>query len=208
MGAFLVQSDDPRAPDVQALLAAHLDFAHGQSPPEDVYALDADGLLADDVSFFSIREGGQLLGVGALRRLDSSHAEIKSMHTLQSARGRGVGRAMLEHLLAVARTRGFERVSLETGTMAAFEPARLLYKSAGFSPCQPFGDYQPSPYSVCMTLTLGEVDARLLAGQDVARDRRGRRHGRGGLCCRRRGEGRGHSRRCGRGGNTGRSGNC
>jgi putative acetyltransferase len=157
VAAFVVERDDPMAADVRELLDAHLDFAHEQSPPEDVYALNAEGLLADDITFFSVREGARLLGVGALRRIDGRHAEIKSMHTVASARGRGVGRAMLNHLLAVAQQRGCTRVSLETGTMAAFEHARLLYESAGFRACSPFGDYQPSPYSVCMTLDLGEV---------------------------------------------------
>jgi putative acetyltransferase len=136
------------------LLERHLDFAHEQSPPEDVYALDASGLVADNIAFFSIRADGRLLGVGALRLLDDKHAEIKSMHTVASARGRGVGRAMLQHLLAVARSRGCIRVSLETGTMAAFEPARRLYETAGFAPCAPFADYRSSPHSVCMTLTF------------------------------------------------------
>jgi len=153
--SFAIGPDDPHADDVRRLLAAHLAFAHDNSPPEDVYALDVDGLLAADISFFSARDGdGGLLAVGALRRLDVGHAEIKSMHTAVSARGRGVGRAMLAHLLELARTRGCRRVSLETGTMAEFAPARALYASAGFVPCEPFGDYRPSPNSVCMTRLL------------------------------------------------------
>jgi putative acetyltransferase len=106
------------------------------------------------VSFFSIRENGLLLGVGALKALDAENAEIKSMHTAEAARGRGVGRAMLDHLLGLARARGCKRVSLETGTMAAFAPARALYISAGFDVCEPFAGYWDSPYSVCMTLHL------------------------------------------------------
>jgi putative acetyltransferase len=158
VAAFLVQSDDPLAVDVRALLASHLDFAHEQSPPEAVYALDAEGLVGENITFFSVREDGRLLGVGALRQLDAQHAEIKSMHTVATARGRGVGRAMLGHLLQVARARGYERVSLETGTMDAFTPARTLYASAGFTLCPPFGDYQRSPYSVCMTIDLVATD--------------------------------------------------
>jgi putative acetyltransferase len=149
-----IAADDPRAPDVQALLAAHLAFAHEHSPPEDVYALDADRLVDVAIDFYSARADGQLLGVGALRRLDDAHAEIKSMHTAATARGRGVGRAMLLHLLAEARGRGCQRVSLETGTMDAFAPARELYASVGFAPCPPFADYRPSPHSICMTLPL------------------------------------------------------
>jgi len=137
------------------LLARHLEFAHLHSPPEDVYALDSEALRRDDeVTFFSARLDGELVGVGALRRLDSAHAEIKSMHTTSSARGRGVGRTVLTHLLQVARECGFERVSLETGTMAAFAPARALYASAGFVVCSPFAGYRASVNTVCMTLEL------------------------------------------------------
>jgi putative acetyltransferase len=154
VGAFLVGRDNPEAPDVQALLAVHLAFANRHSPPEDVHALDITGLLAEKVSFFSIRVNGELLAVGALKQLDRVHAELKSMHTAEAARGRGVGRTMLDHLVGTARARGCSRVSLETGSMAAFVPARSLYASAGFEICEPFGEYGPSPNSVCMTLDL------------------------------------------------------
>lgn len=156
MGEFLVGNDDPQAADVRALLDKHLTFARGQTPPEDAHALDIPGLLAEDVSFFSIRKDGELLGVGALKQLDEGHAEIKSMHTAAAARGRGVGRAMLDHLVAIARSRGCRRVSLETGSMAAFAPARALYASAGFEPCEPFADYGPRPNSFYMTLQLND----------------------------------------------------
>ena len=149
-----IAPDDPVAPDVRALLSRHLQFAHEHSPPEDVHALDSEGLRSDDVTFFSARIDGVVVGVGALRQLNPEHAELKSMHTSASARGRGVGRAMLEHLLTVARERGCRRVSLETGTMAAFAPARSLYASAGFVPCPPFAAYRTTPNSVCMTLML------------------------------------------------------
>jgi putative acetyltransferase len=151
-GEILV--DDPRDRDVRALLQRHLVFANTHSPPEDVHALDLDGLLDPAVTFFSFRRGGELLGVGALKQLDARHAELKSMHTAQAARGRGVGRAMLAHLLRVAGDRGYHRVSLETGSMTAFAPARSLYASAGFTPCEPFGSYRPSPNSTFMTLLL------------------------------------------------------
>lgn len=149
-----ISVDDPRAADVRALLARHLTFANSHSPPEDVHALDVDGLLGPEVTFVSYRSGGVLLGVGALKRLDAEHAELKSMHVAEEARGRGIGRAILDHLLALARERGYRRVSLETGSMEAFAPARSLYASAGFTPCPPFGDYWDSPNSTCMTLSL------------------------------------------------------
>jgi len=124
------------------------------TPPEHAFALDVDGLLDPAVSFFSFRADGELLGVGAIKRLDAEHAEIKSMHTAAAARGRGVGRAMLDHLLGVARAEGVRRVSLETGTMAEFAHARALYESAGFTFCAPFADYQPSDDNCFMTLAL------------------------------------------------------
>jgi putative acetyltransferase len=150
----LIAADSPAAADVRALLARHLEFTTATSPPEDMHALDADRLLDPAVTFFSYRRDGELLGVGALKRLDGQHAELKSMHTAVQARGRGVGRAMVEHLIGAARERGYRRVSLETGSMAEFAPARALYASAGFAPCAPFGDYVPSRNSVFMTMAL------------------------------------------------------
>jgi putative acetyltransferase len=150
----VIAEDDPRGEDVRALLAAHLAFANQHSPPEDVHALDLAGLLDSAVTFFSCRIDGRLLAIGALRHMDAAHAELKSMHTASAARRQGLGRAMLAHLIAVARARGYRRLSLETGTMAAFEPARSLYRAAGFAPCEPFGPYFHSPNSMCMTLVL------------------------------------------------------
>jgi putative acetyltransferase len=149
-----IAPDDPRAADVGALLERHLAFANTHSPPEDVHALDVDGLLDPAVTLVSFRLHGELLGIGALKHLDGDHAEVKSMHTAAAARGQGVGQAILDHVLGLARDRGCRRVSLETGTMAAFAPARSLYARAGFTPCAPFGQYRPSPTSTCMTLSL------------------------------------------------------
>lgn len=146
--------DDPRADDVRALLEEHLSFARSASPPEDVHALDVVGLLDPAVSFFSLRSAGELLAVGALKWLSASEAEVKSMHTAVAARGRGLAGAMLLHLISVARSSGCTRVSLETGSMAEFGPARALYFSAGFVLCEPFGDYVASPHSTFMTLSL------------------------------------------------------
>ncbi len=157
MSRYQVGSDDPTSADVQALLDGHLTLMRATSPPEDVHALDASGLREEGVSFFSVRADGELLGVGALKHLDPDHAELKSMHTAQAARRKGVARAMLEHLIATARERGYTRVSIETGSMAAFGPARALYSSAGFEDCGPFGHYVHSPHSVFMTLNL-QVD--------------------------------------------------
>jgi putative acetyltransferase len=150
----VIAEDDPRKPDVRALLQRHLEFALAQTPPEHSFALDTDGLLDPAITFYSYRDGPALLGLGALKELGPRYGEIKSMHTAEQARGRGVGRAMLSHLLTVARDRGFRQVSLETGTVAAFAPARALYASAGFVPCGPFADYHPSEDNCFMTLEL------------------------------------------------------
>jgi putative acetyltransferase len=150
----LISVDDPRAPDVRALLRRHLEFARAHTPPEDVHALDVDGLDDPAVTFFSFRRDGELLGVGALKQLDAQHAELKSMHTVEAARRAGIGRALVDHFVAVARERGYRRLSLETGDTPPFAPARALYTSAGFQPCGPFGGYPPSPNSAFMTLSL------------------------------------------------------
>jgi putative acetyltransferase len=149
-----ISVDDPGAEDVRELLERHMEFANSHSPPQDVHALDAVALLDPAVTFFSYRRDGELLAVAALKQLDADHAELKSMHTALAARGQGIGRAMVEHLIGAARARGLRRVSLETGSMAAFAPARALYAKAGFIPCRPFGEYRPSRNSTFMTLAL------------------------------------------------------
>jgi putative acetyltransferase len=154
MEELVIAVDDPRRDDIRALLEQHLAFVQSVTPPEHVHALDLDGLLDASVTFFTVRAGDKLLGVGALKQLDPEHAEVKSIHTAASARRRGVGRAMVDHLLAVAAERGVRRVSLETGTMDAFAPARSFYADAGFAPCGPFGDYDESPTSAFMTRSV------------------------------------------------------
>lgn len=153
-----IARDDPRAADVGALLERHLAFARSHSPPEDVHALGVAGLVEPEVSFYSFRSGEELLAVGALKQIDARHGELKTMHTAEAARGRRIGGAIVDHLLAVARARGYERVSLETGSMDAFAPARRLYARAGFTPCGPFGEYRASANSTFMTLALHRSD--------------------------------------------------
>ena len=151
-----VAVERPDAPDIVALLERHLAHMRSLSPPGHVHALDLDGLLHPAVTFLAARdEDGALVGVGALKELTADHAEIKSMHTPEEGRGRGVGRLVLGELLTLARSRGYRRVSLETGSMEGFAPARALYASVGFVTCEPFGDYTANPYSTCMTLELG-----------------------------------------------------
>lgn len=143
--------DDPR---VIALLQTHVARARAETAVGSAHALDLAGLQAPEMSFWSAWEGDAVVGVGALKRLSADHGEIKSMHTAEAARGRGVGSAMLAHIVAAARARGMSRLSLETGAWPYFAPARALYERRGFVECPPFGDYGPDPNSVFLTLPL------------------------------------------------------
>ena len=151
-----IVAEDPRGADVVALLERHLAHMRSLSPPGHVHALDLDGLLDPAVTFLAARDDGELVGVGALKELSAGHAELKSMHVPEELRGRGIARGILAALLDLARERCYDRVSLETGSMDGFVPARALYASVGFVTCEPFGDYTVNPYSTCMTLELGE----------------------------------------------------
>ena len=148
--------DDPRSDDVRELLAIHLALSQTLTPPEFSFALDVDELVEDGVTFFSARRGGSLVGIAALKRLDESHAELKSMHTREAERRRGVGRALVEHIVAFARAGGYRQISLETGATDDFVAARQLYAELGFSPCPPFGAYAASAYNTFMTRRLDE----------------------------------------------------
>jgi putative acetyltransferase len=143
--------DDPR---VIELLHAHLLRAHAETAPGSAHALDLSALRAPDVTFWCAWDGDSLAGVGALKRLSAEHGEVKSMHTAESMRRKGVGAAILRHIVAWAQTRGISRLSLETGSWPYFAPARALYARHGFVECPPFGDYRPDPNSVFMTLEL------------------------------------------------------
>ncbi|QGN56946.1 GNAT family N-acetyltransferase [Nostocoides sp. HKS02] len=141
-------------PQVAALLAEHLDDMYRFSPPESVHALDLDRLRQPGLTFWSLWDGEAVLGCAALRELDPSHAELKSMRTAPAHRRRGVAGALLDHVVAVARNHGYSRLSLETGPTEEFAPARALYAGYGFSPCGPFGPYAVDEFSVFMTLDL------------------------------------------------------
>ncbi len=149
-----IELDDPGRADVLALLEEHLRQMHELSPPESVHALDVNGLKAPTITFWSVREGNALLGCGALKELSPVHGEVKSMRTPAALRRRGAGRALLARILQEARSRGYTRLSLETGSADAFLPAQRLYLSVGFTYCGPFADYQPDHHSVFMTLAL------------------------------------------------------
>ncbi len=146
--------DDLEGTEIRGLLSEHLQAMEQTSPPESRHALDLAGLRYPDVTFWSIWDGAELAGCGALKELDATHAEIKSMRTAAAHLRKGVASKMLEHLIAEARRRGYRRLSLETGSMAYFEPARKLYASFGFVPCAPFGNYKEDPNSVFMTKLL------------------------------------------------------
>lgn len=140
--------------DVSALLAHHFAEMRGNSPPEACHVLPSAGLAEPDITFWSVREGGRLLGVGALKALSSDHGEIKSMRTAPEALGRGVGTAMLRHIEQEALRRGYRRLSLETGSTAPFAAARRLYERAGFTRCGPFGGYLETPFTRFFTREL------------------------------------------------------
>jgi putative acetyltransferase len=140
--------------DVQALLALHFEQMRATSPPEACHVLPADGLRDPAVTFWSARENGDLLCVGALKELAPDHGEIKSMRTVPAALGRGAGRALLNHIVAEARIRGYSRLSLETGSTPLFAAALALYESEGFVPCGPFADYQGTPFTRFYTRQL------------------------------------------------------
>lgn len=150
----VIAVDDPRAADVVALLGRHLELMNALSPPEEVHALDVEALVDPAITFVGYRVDGELLAVGALKDLGDGHGELKSMHTSAAARGRGIGSAIVLHLVDLARQRGLTRVSLETGTPEEFAPARGLYARHGFTECGPFGDYVLSPWSTFMTMSL------------------------------------------------------
>jgi putative acetyltransferase len=149
----IVQGDfaDRRVVD---LLYIHLTKARSETAPGSAHALDLTGLQSPDISFWTIWEEQTLLGFGALKRLSVDHGEVKSMHTAQAMRGKGAGRAMLRHIIEIARARGMSRLSLETGASEYFLPARALYRSQGFLECPPFADYVLDRNSVFMSLDL------------------------------------------------------
>ncbi|HEV2700814.1 MAG TPA: GNAT family N-acetyltransferase [Steroidobacteraceae bacterium] len=150
-----IEIDDLSRPQIHALLAEHLRNMYEISPAESVHALDLDKLRSPDITFWTVWDESELIGCGALKELDRRHGEIKSMRTPQAARRKGAGRALLNHILGIARERGYERLSLETGPVQTFKAAQSLYASAGFTFCSAFADYRnDDPHSVFMTLRL------------------------------------------------------
>jgi len=153
-GVFAIREDDLTGGPAQALLRLHLDGMHANSPPGAVFALDLSGLRQPSVTVWSAWEGARIAGIGALKALDARHGEIKSMRTHPDFLRRGVGAAMLGHIMTAARARGITRLSLETGSTAAFEPALALYRRFGFRNGEPFGGYEKSAFNQFMTRAL------------------------------------------------------
>jgi putative acetyltransferase len=151
---MLIRVDDLTGPEIRALLEEHLRNMYDLSPPESVHALDLAALRRPEITFWTAWSDRALVGCGALKELDPAHGEVKSMRTASAHRREGVGRAMLEHIIAEACARNYVRLSLETGSMAVFLPARRLYESYGFTYCAPFADYTDDPNSAFMTRTL------------------------------------------------------
>lgn len=149
-----ITRESPATPDLALLFERHTADMHADTPPESIHMMDASELDHPDIAFFVMREGGVPLAMGAFKRINDGHAEIKSMHVLAEARGRGLSRAMLDHLLAAARAAGFARLSLETGVQPTFIAARALYERAGFAICGPFEGYDEDPNSLFMTRSL------------------------------------------------------
>ena len=150
----VITRESPLGPDLAILMARHVADMYFDTPPGSIHMMDAGQLAVPEVQFYVMRDAGQPIGMGAFKRIDAVHAEIKSMHVLSELRGRGLSRLMLDHLISEARATGLQRINLETGSQAMFAPARWLYARAGFDECPPFGDYTLDPNSVYMTRTL------------------------------------------------------
>ena len=154
MREYTVREDDLSGGAVAALLTLHLAEMHAWSPACSVHAMPIARLREGDVTFYSVWDGECLAACGAIKQLGETHGELKSMRADPVYRGKGAGSAVLDHLIAVARARGYTRLSLETGSTAPFDPARKLYKANGFAECGPFADYPLDPFSVFMTRCL------------------------------------------------------
>ncbi|WP_375249816.1 GNAT family N-acetyltransferase [Sphingomonas sp.] len=151
-----VRADDPRHPRVAPLVAEHIADQLGNTPAGFAFVLGADALAAPDIDFFSVWDGDTLMGMGALKVLGADSGEVKSMRSTTAARGRGAGHAVLRHIIATARARGYRALYLETGTTPPYDAALTLYRRAGFVSCPPFGDYVASPHNQFLMLDLGE----------------------------------------------------
>lgn len=152
--ALTIEIDDLSRPDIALLLEEHLQEMAEHSPPQSRHALDLEGLKAPEITFWSVWDDAELVGCGAIKHLDDTHVELKSMRTKPAYQGKGVGAQLLRHILDYAEDEGYARISLETGSMPMFDRACALYEKFGFSYCDPFGSYSLDPNSLFMTRTL------------------------------------------------------
>ena len=154
MPEYRIQTDDPLRPEIAALLDLHLAEMHRWSPACKVHAMPAERLAEPDVTFFSAWDGDTLASLGALKELDPTRGELKSMRAAPAYRGKGAGQAILRHLIAEAERRGYTWLGLETGRPEPFLPAASLYRKHGFAECENFGDYVSDEFSMCMSRAL------------------------------------------------------
>jgi putative acetyltransferase len=154
-----IASESPLTPDLTLLMQRHTMAMHAETPPESIHMMDASKLAQPGIWFFVMRDRGAPIGMGAVKKIDESHAEIKSMHVLSERRGQRLSRRMLDHLVSHALAEGFTKLSLETGSQPGFAPARGLYANSGFAECGPFEGYGPDPNSVFMTREISGVEA-------------------------------------------------
>ena len=149
-----IRLDDLSGSEIADFLEEHIKDMKSISPPESKHALDLAGLRKPEITFWTVWDNNELVGCGALKELDSQHAEVKSMRTSAAARGKGIASLMIQHIIKEAEHRGYHRLSLETGAMPFFEPARRLYAKFGFTACGPFANYREDPNSVFLTKEL------------------------------------------------------
>jgi putative acetyltransferase len=165
---MIIKPADLADPQVVDVLSTHVAMALAVTPRESAHALDVDGLRSPDITLWAAWDGETLMGVGALKALAPDHGEVKSMHTPAAARGQGAGSAVLRHIIETAKARGYRRLSLETGAMDYFAPARAFYRRHGFSECGPYADYRLDPNSVYMTLELPAAGDGAASSAEVA----------------------------------------
>jgi putative acetyltransferase len=151
---MVIRADNLKGREIAAFLEEHINDMRSVSPPESKHALDLDGLRRPEITFWTAWRGRKLVGCCALKELDATHGEIKSMRVARDVRGKGIGSALVAHVIGEAKARRYSRLSLETGAMPFFEPARRLYGKHGFGRCGPFGSYKHDPNSVFMTLSI------------------------------------------------------
>ena len=159
-----IRRDDLSGAEIRGLLAEHLRIMAEVTPRESIHAMDVDELRGPGITFWTVWRGGELAGCGAMKELDGEHGEVKSMRTVRTHLRGGIASMLLDHIIAEARRRGYRRLSLETGAMPYFEPARALYRKFGFRACGPFGAYGNDPNTVFMTLEIQGRGAERLPG--------------------------------------------